>query len=256
MAAIQTRPTTLDRAQQASYHEQGYLIVRGLLDAEDLAACTAIHHQATIQGRAGLAAGGAKGGLDWEHETDVDGLPVLRKVDQPFIHFESFRRIFTSRKVLGVVHDLLDSPELYYHSSKMMCKPPRVGRRKPWHQDYAYWSDMQPRQLTLWVAIDAATRENGCIQVIPGSHKRGLLKHEQIEDWQIREDGIEQETIVHAEMAPGDALFFDVLTLHASDPNRSDASRLSAIIDYDANPTTGRQRSGFGAGEPLRPSDG
>jgi phytanoyl-CoA hydroxylase len=256
MASTQTPPTTLSAAQQASYHDQGYLIVRGLLDAADLATCTAIHREATAQGRAELAAGGVKRGLDWERESDLDGLPVLRKVDQPFVRFEAFRRIFTRRRVLGVVHDLLGSPELYYHSSKMMCKPPRVGRRKPWHQDYAYWSDMQPQQLTLWVAIDAATRENGCVQVIPGSHQRGLIPHEQLEDWQIREDGIEQETIVHAEMAPGDALFFDVLTLHASDPNRSDASRLSAIIDYDANPRGDGQRSGFGATEALQPSDG
>jgi len=253
MSLTDIRPTTISQQQQAFYRDQGYLIVPGLLDAQDIADCRAIHAEATERGRAAIAAGEQERPLDWEKEPDADGQRVLRKVDNPFARFESFRRIFTSSKVLGVVHDLI-GPELYYHSSKMMCKPSRVGRRKPWHQDFAYWSDMDPQQLTLWVAIDAATRENGCMQLIPESHKRGLIKHEQIEDWQIREDGIEDERVLFAEMAPGDALFFDVLTLHASDPNRSDHSRLSAIIDYDANPSE-HQRSGFGEIRPLADSD-
>jgi len=253
MSVTDIVPSAISTEQQAFYRDQGYLIVRGLLDAQDIADLRVIHSEATERGRAELAAGAKFRPTIWERDVGADGQPVLRKVANPFKNDPAFRRIFTSRKVLGVVHDLL-GPELYYHSSKMMCKPPKVGRRKPWHQDFGYWPDMQPQQLTLWVAVDAATRENGCMQLIPESHKRGLIKHEQIEDWQIREDGIEDEQILHAEMEPGDALFFDVLTLHASDPNRSDDSRLSAIIDYDANPSA-RHDHRFGDTTPLDFSD-
>ena len=251
MSATEIKPVTITAEQQAFYRDQGYLIIPGLLSQADIADMRAIHVEATERGRAELAAGGKEAKMQWEQEADADGQRVLRKIDNPFIKYPAFERILTSRKVLGVVHDLL-GPELYYHSSKMMCKPPRVGRRKPWHQDFAYWDDMDPNQLTLWIAIDESTKENGCMQLIPESHKRGLIKHEQLDDWQIREDGIADERVLFAEMQPGDGLFFDVLTLHASDPNRSDKRRLSAIIDYQTRPET---RRSFGRLEPLDYSD-
>ena len=252
MSATEIVPTTITAEQQAFYRDQGYLIIPGLLNAQDVADIRAIHTEATEKARAALKPGEPVNGTLWEKEPDADGQRVLRKVDDPFVNFEAFQRILTTRKVLGVVHDLL-GPELYYHSSKMMCKPPRVGRRKPWHQDYAYWDNMDPNQLTLWIAIDESTKENGCMQLIPESHKRGLIKHERLEDWQIREDGIADERVLFAEMQPGDGLFFDVLTLHASDPNNSDKRRLSAIIDYQSKPeTNGRS---YGRTERLLPSD-
>ena len=163
---------------------------------------------------------------------------------------EAFQAVEKGGKVLDVVEDLIGS-EIYYHSSKLMCKPARGGRRKPWHQDFAYWADMNAKQVTVWMAVDAATRENGCMQVIPGSHRRGLIPHHQLEDYMIDETGIEDENIVVAEMDPGDVLVFNVLTLHASDPNHSEAPRLSAIIDFDSQPKPKRGLP-YGSETPIR----
>jgi len=109
---------------------------------------------------------------------------------------------------------------------------------------------MSQRQVTVWFAIDESTRENGCIEVIPASHKNGLIKHYHGEDFMIHEELIQKSEVVYAEMKPGDVLFFDVLTLHASAPNHSDRGRLCCIVDYDSEPKP--EGSKFGSLKPLR----
>ncbi len=242
--------TALNAGQLQTYSEEGYLIVRGLLSESDLAVVKRIHADEVE------AANSARGEAGWSPKADdwdlsADGAMMVRKVAAPFDRFPDFRAIFTGAAVLDIVSGLI-GPRIYLHSSKLMCKPAQAGRRKPWHQDLAYWDDMDSAQVTLWCAIDPATRANGCLQVIPGSHRRGLIQHEEIEDWQIREDKIDEENVVFAVMSPGDVLFLHPLTLHASGANLSSEPRLAALVNYYSKPRTDEQRSPYGSNIPLR----
>ena len=243
----------LTQSQIDRFNEDGFIILPAFLDANEVKIMQGIKVQAE---RVATENGGSftdgKASYDVETLEKPGGMAemALRKVQEIFPENQDFRDVMGSDKILDVVSDLI-GPEVYYHSSKLMCKPAKGGRRKPWHQDYAYWSDMNTNQVTVWTAIDAATRENGCMQIIPGSHKRGLIEHHHGEDWMIDEVNISDENIEFAEMNPGDTLIFNVLALHASDPNHSSKPRLSAIIDFDSQQKPEGHKE-FGSLKPLR----
>ncbi len=251
---IPTIGKTLSTEQLERFNEDGYIIIPGLLSDDEVKKIKALQARAEAMAQEH----GESFNIDGAHY-DVEPLPpghpegktvALRKIQEVFTSEPAFAEVMASKKLLDVVADLIGD-EIYYHSSKYMCKPAFGGRRKPWHQDWAYWSDMNSKQVTVWCAIDKATTENGCMQIIPGSHKKGLVEHYHGEDFMIHEEGITEENIVIAEMNPGDALIFNVLALHASDPNNSSKDRLSAIIDFDSEPPPESRRTPYGSYDPL-----
>jgi ectoine hydroxylase-related dioxygenase (phytanoyl-CoA dioxygenase family) len=135
-----------------------------------------------------------------------------------------------------------DAPVCHYHT-KLMQKEPRVGGAWEWHQDYGYWYKNQflfPDQLiSIMVALTPANRENGCLQVVKGSHKMGRVNHG-FSGEQVGADGVMVEHAlkvlehVYVELEPGDALFFHSNTLHRSEANLSEKPRWSIISCYNA----------------------
>jgi len=145
-----------------------------------------------------------------------------------------------SEKVVGRVEELLDD-EVYHYHSKMILKDPRTGGAWTWHQDYGYWYQnglLYPDLVSVFIAVDRATRENGCLQVIRGSHRMGRIDHvltgdQAGADMERVNACLERMELVHCEMEPGDALFFHSNLLHRSDQNRSEHSRWSMICCYN-----------------------
>jgi ectoine hydroxylase-related dioxygenase (phytanoyl-CoA dioxygenase family) len=138
--------------------------------------------------------------------------------------------------------DLMDSnaPVCHFHS-KLMQKEPRVGGAWEWHQDYGYWYKNQfmfPDQLiSIMIALTKANKENGCLQVIRGSHKLGRLNHgfagEQVgADMVMVNNALVTMELVYCNLEPGDALLFHPNLLHRSEANLSDSPRWSIISCY------------------------
>ena len=155
-----------------------------------------------------------------------------------------YGRLTRSRRMVDSVAKLLDSdaPVCHFHS-KLMMKEPRVGGAWEWHQDYGYWYKNQflfPDQMvSVMVAINAATVENGCLQVIKGSHKLGRVEHgfagEQVgADQTMVDNALKTMELVYVELEPGDTLFFHSNLLHRSDANLSDKPRWAFISAYNA----------------------
>ncbi|MCK6471446.1 MAG: phytanoyl-CoA dioxygenase family protein [Planctomycetes bacterium] len=149
--------------------------------------------------------------------------------------------------VLDIVEDLI-GPRIALFHSKLLMKAARDGSVTPWHQDFAYWNreGNRPVQLNMMLAIDPATRANGCIQFVPGTHKGGLAKHE-------HEKGVSfgvylpgyfqpREGALAVEMEAGDAVFFGSLVIHGSDGNRSDRDRRANTFAFT---TTGDAKQHF-----------
>lgn len=132
--------------------------------------------------------------------------------------------------------------EVYHYHSKMIMKDAKVGGAWAWHQDYGYWYEngvLFPDLTSAFLAVDPATRENGCMQVLSGSHLMGRVDHiltgdqaganlERVHEAQKR------LPLVYVEMDPGDVLFFHANLLHRSDQNRSDKPRWAMICCYNA----------------------
>ena len=159
---------------------------------------------------------------------------LLRKIQGAVAYVPAVKRVFTSPKMLDCMEDIM-GPNLYYHSSKVMFKPPRGGSPKPWHQDAAYWKSYEPNQVTVWIAIDDATEENGCVWAIPGSHRLGRIPHVQ-QELQVPESKIDLTKAAPVPVPAGGLLIFHSLVLHMSKANTSDKPRCAIICDYDPSP--------------------
>ncbi len=157
---------------------------------------------------------------------------------------DPFGYLIKSNKMLSVVRPLLDSesPVCHFHS-KLMQKEPKVGGAWEWHQDYGYWYKNQfmfPDQLiSVMVALTPATKENGCIEVIKGSHKLGRVNHgfagEQVgADMVMVNNALKTMDTVHCVMDAGDALVFHSNLLHRSAANLSDDPRWSIISCFSS----------------------
>jgi len=144
-------------------------------------------------------------------------------------------------RLVGLAQGSVGKP-VYLYSHKMTMKQPNEGGAWEWHQDFGYWHNygcLAPDMMSIYVALDKSTRQNGCLQLLKGSHKLGRLNH-------VREEGqtnvdpeyVEAATrrfeLVYAEMEAGDVLAFHSNLLHRSDANRSDTYRWGYICSYNA----------------------
>jgi len=152
--------------------------------------------------------------------------------------------LFTrSSSLIHAVDQLMEGDsEICHFHSKLMQKEPRVGGAWEWHQDYGYWYKNEflfPNQmLSVMIAITDASKENGCLQVIRGSHKMGRIEHgfagEQVGASQHYVDlALKVMELVYVEIKAGDALFFHPNLLHRSEDNLSDHPRWSLISVYN-----------------------
>lgn len=117
-------------------------------------------------------------------------------------------------------------PDFLVYSDIVFMKPARIGSRQPYHQDrvLGYHIDDQAGMVGLWLALDRADEENGCLRFLPGSHKDRLTREEADDIEQRAIAGkLPDEVVVPAE--PGDGILLNSLVLHASEPNRSNRSR-------------------------------
>lgn len=151
-----------------------------------------------------------------------------------------FGRFSRCERIVNTMEHLLGD-EVYHWHSKMMLKEPEVGGAWVWHQDYGYWYEygcLYPDLASCMVAVNQASRENGCLQVLKGSHRLGRITPEQVgqqigTDPERVKEAIKHFELVYCEMAPGDGLFFHANLLHRSDANTSKQSRWVLISCYN-----------------------
>jgi len=219
----------MNAEQRATYERDGYLLVKGFCSQEetDKLYKTALEDDAMRKNAVDL--------------NDLSG-----KKTRLSLWFTPGNDVFgyltRSKRMVESVGELLDngSPVCHFHS-KLMQKEPKVGGAWEWHQDYGYWYKNQfmfPDQLiSVMVALTAANQENGCLQVIKGSHKLGRVNHgfsgEQVgADMTMVNNALKTMELVYCELQPGDALFFHSNLLHRSEANLSDHPRWSIISCY------------------------
>ncbi len=126
-------------------------------------------------------------------------------------------------------------PNIAFFSDKIVFKDAETDFGSPWHQDWPYWKGSH--KISIWIALDDATSENGCLRVIPGSHREHAVHAGDASDGKgfgnrIRPEDIDENKAITVELSAGSALFFHDLTLHASHQNTSGADRWALISTY------------------------
>lgn len=221
-----TRP--LGSEQVEGFQRDGYLLVERLFSAEEVALMLEVAREDRLLKEHAYGRKDAQGRESrlalWNHPGD-----------------DLFGVVSRSRRIVDAMEQLLGG-EVYHYHSKLMLKEPRVGGAWEWHQDYGYWYQngcLYPWMASCLIALDRATRANGCLQVLKGSHHMGRVEHGRFGD-QTGADpervraAMERLELVYCEMEPGTALFFHGNLLHASAANSSPDSRWSLICCYNA----------------------
>jgi phytanoyl-CoA hydroxylase len=140
------------------------------------------------------------------------------------------RELISSRPLADVVCDLL-GPDVILYWDDAVYKKTEKPRRFPWHQDTGFVFVEPQAYVTVWLALTDATAENGCIQVVPGLHRRGTLRHYYVEPLGF-ECFAEHERAVVLELPAGSAVIFSSLTPHMTGPNVTNDVRKAYIIQY------------------------
>ena len=250
----------IDEAQAARYHELGVLAVHK--------AFTAAEVQAALDGLTDLIAGKAPEFINIQFRGDArDRLEQLNLEERvnavrrllSFTNYEPrLKEMALHPQLLAAVEQLLGAPPQLFQSMALI-KPPR-GREKPWHQDHAYFElPLDVRVVGVWIALDAADVENGCMRFLPGWHlasgeeerkerasaKRAALvgndwrpiwPHYHRRDWQIADVEMEglQTQRVAAPLEPGGLVIFDSFIPHGTPTNYTQQRRRAVQFHYVA----------------------
>jgi ectoine hydroxylase-related dioxygenase (phytanoyl-CoA dioxygenase family) len=210
------------------FHRDGMIILKRLFDAEEIDLLSrAAKEDSELDKRSFRRDDGTGANVRlslWNHPGD-----------------EIYGMFARCRRVVDSVEQLLED-EIYHYHSKMIMKDAKVGGAWAWHQDYGYWYEngvMYPDLVSVYIAVDEATKLNGCMKVLRGSHKMGRLDHtltgEQAgADMERVNEAMKRLELVYCEMAPGDGMFFHANLLHASERNDSDKPRWGMICCYNA----------------------
>jgi hypothetical protein len=143
-----------------------------------------------------------------------------------------FTQMIHSPRIKGVVAQLVGEAVTMF-STMALVKPPLIGSEKPWHQDNAYYKYAPLDKVCgFWLALDDASRENGCMHVLPGWHRRGGFKHIHTNDCQILPDRLREAEAVAVELPAGGAMFFSSNLPHQTPPNRSPKRRRALQFHY------------------------
>jgi phytanoyl-CoA hydroxylase len=235
----------LTQGQIEQYNRDGYLIMKGFFDQEEISKLYQIavddsavsKHAINVNDSSGKR---SKLSLWYKPGDDIYGLAtrgetLVKSVDQ------LLDRAYGD-----------DSHSVCHYHSKLMQKEPRVGGAWEWHQDYGYWYKNEflipDQMMSVMLAITEANQGNGCLQVIKGSHKMGRVEHgfsgEQVGASQRYVD-LALQTMEHVfvELEAGDILYFHSNILHRSEANLSDRPRWSMISCYNRSTNIGYNES-------------
>jgi len=215
-------------SEAKQYHEQGYVLAKGFYAPEEIGLLKRAAKEDRALDQHSFSRNDGEGGNIrlslWNHPGDT--------LYGMFARCESI--VESATKLLN--------DEVYHYHSKMIMKDARVGGAWAWHQDYGYWYQngvLFPNLTSVFIAVDKATIENGCMQVIPYSHNLGRIEHVLTGDqagasMERVTEILKRLPLIHVEMEPGDALFFHANLLHRSDQNTSENPRWSMICCYNA----------------------
>ena len=215
----------LSASHLAAYQRDGFVIVKGLIDARQVEELLA-DYQRVVRGEIEVPAFG---------DRRVKGSMV--QLANPSRHLPHWRTHAYFRHALDVAEQLM-GPATEYQYDQLIMKPAHYPAQTDWHQDAGYWQDRNgsDRAVTCWLALTPAWEENGGMQFIPGSHRGPIQEHVSIEQRSEINGAlattVDARSAVAVTLQPGDATFHHCRTLHYAGGNATATARYGVITHF------------------------
>jgi ectoine hydroxylase-related dioxygenase (phytanoyl-CoA dioxygenase family) len=209
--------TTLTAEQVQDYRHDGYTLYhRQLFAADKLALLQHI----------------------FEEHLAEKGEKLSDELDTPHFRDPRLLEFLLSTEVLDLVEPIT-GPDIALWSSHFICKDPYKGRATPWHEDSALWEgrvDNYDNIVTVWLALDRSTRDNGCMRVIPGTHHNGFSQYVQADSatntFGTQIERVDDTTAVCFELERGECSLHDSRIIHGAEANTSPYRRCGYTMRY------------------------
>ena len=221
-------------AEIAFFHQHGYLVIDDAFSASEI--------QDAVAGMVYLMDGGNPDFRAIQFEPSLvkrknemgrdERRDAIRKIFRFVDDEPRLNAIAEHAGLLGVLELMMgEAPALFQDMA--LVKPPIFGSEKPWHQDCAYFNlPLGTTVIGVWIALDEATPENGCMHIIPGSHNEGPMVHFKRRDWQICDTHVPVARDTMVPLQPGGCLFWHGLLHHGSPVNQSAQRRRALQFHY------------------------
>jgi phytanoyl-CoA hydroxylase len=220
-------------ADRARYEEQGYIVVRNVLSAEELVPIRKLVDEFVASAR-GKSAHDAVHDLEPGHTPEN---PKVRRIKTPHLHHQAFRELARHPRLVAILQALL-GPAVRLHGSKINIKAPQYGSAVEWHQDWAFYPHTNDDLLAVGIMLDDCAMENGPLLLMPGTHRGPVYDH--------HADGVfcgamdpEATDLNFAAAAPaiapaGSMSFHHVRLVHGSAQNTSNLPRQLLLYEFAA----------------------
>jgi phytanoyl-CoA hydroxylase len=217
------------------FHQQGYLVINHAFSPQEAKdGINGLIHllSGEIPGFDGVMYEQAAAGIDVESMSPEERQDYVRKFMWFTKHEPRLDALAHDPRLIDVVTRIMEESPILFQDMALL-KPPHIGREKPWHQDHAYF-DLALNALVVgvWVALDEATTENGCMIIAPGSHRQGPVVHFKRRDWQICDTDGNNRHAVAVPLEPGGILLFSSLIQHGTPANISGLRRRAVQFHY------------------------
>ena len=211
------------------YHENGYLTVENVLSADELAELQRVTDDFVERSRS-VSQNNDIYDLERNHSPER---PRLRRIKNPIQQHEVYNRTLRHKGILDIVEQLV-GPGVRRHNTKLNMKEPDHGSAVEWHQDWAFYPHTNDDVLAVGVCIDDMTEENGCMLMVPGSHKGELHSHHEngVFVGAVSEPGFQPTNLAKCLVKAGGITIHHARTLHASTPNHSAEPRRLLLFEY------------------------
>lgn len=220
----------LNTSEIDEYHQKGFLILREVFQPNEIE----IYRRESVQivDRAFSLCNEhhLEPNYNLRFEMLGDGRPW--KID-PFVSISPlFSALVRDRRIMDRLASLYDGYEAVLFKDKLIIKPPN-SHGNGCHQDYNWWQGFPESLLTVSVALDASTRENGCTELWTGHHQGFLHEPGTLDKGSIDPERLVNEQHVYVDLAPGDIAIFTCFTPHAAASNKSDSDRRMLFLSYN-----------------------
>jgi ectoine hydroxylase-related dioxygenase (phytanoyl-CoA dioxygenase family) len=227
------KPTiTLTTEQIAFFQREGYLALTAITTPEEVDQIRQIYDHLFE-----MKAGREEGNQFDLAGTDEDDKPAaLPQILNPAKYAPELAKGLYRTNAQAIAAQLL-GPEAEFMGEHAIFKPPQTGAETPWHQDEAYWDPgLEYEALSIWIPLQEATLENGCMQFVPGSNRLDVVPHHNIANdpriHGLEVDHLDPSKVVACPIPAGGATIHHCRTLHYAGPNRSDIKKREVAQNF------------------------